>query len=238
MPPPARTITAITFVSVALRVAVCAAPPNLPLDLSRLKELDNPKTPPVQRVSLGLRFYREEMLNPTPRPGPPFTDPKTHDYVLAQITEHLADNEVDLKHVKGLYDRANPGEVRDCLAILLGLKGEASVEEPLAKYVVERKNPMRLRELAAKALGGLAVKSGNAKTGEALAQALREDVSGQYKLAGKEMMVVYPVRRAAKEAIQQMEKEGVLLPSYVTAAAQRVQVEMKVPTPPSAAGKK
>src|SRR6476660_8171649 len=42
-----------------------------PFDLERLRELDNPKLPPAQKAMLGLRFYRDEMLSPTPRPGAP-----------------------------------------------------------------------------------------------------------------------------------------------------------------------
>jgi hypothetical protein len=69
-----------------------------------------------------------------------------------------------------------------------------------------------------------------------LAQVIREDVQCQYKAAvdakGKrtgEMLLDYPVRRAAAEAIRRMEQEGLLLESYVTMAAQRVQVETKLP---------
>jgi hypothetical protein len=65
---------------------------------------------------------------------------------------------------------------------------------------------------------------------------IREDVQSQYKAAvdtnGKppgEMLLVYPVRRGAAEAIRRMEQEGLLLESYVTMAAQRVQVETKLP---------
>lgn len=40
------------------------------------------------------------------------------------------------------------------------------------------------------------------------------------------------VRKAAVESIKLMEKSGVLLPSYVTAAAERAQLEVTVPTAP------
>src|SRR4051812_39663928 len=65
------------------------ATPASGFDLSRLKELDNPKLSPAQRAKLGEHFYREEMMHPTPHAKPPSTDPKSHDFVLSEITRKL-----------------------------------------------------------------------------------------------------------------------------------------------------
>jgi hypothetical protein len=47
-------------------------------------------------------------------------------------------------------------------------------------------------------------------------------------------VVVFPVRRAAAEGIRKMQKQGMLLESYVTAAADRAQIEVKLPLRPPA----
>ena len=90
-------------------------------------------------------------------------------------------------------------------------EGQAPREarEPLGSLVGDPKEPLRLRELAVQALGELAVK--------------REDAS-----AGK-VGLVFPVRRAAAEAIRKLEKAGVLLPSYVTQAEKQVKWEAPLP---------
>src|SRR5688572_14849064 len=50
----------------------------------------------AQKASLGLRLYREEMLHPTPAPKAPYTEIRTHDYVLAEITRKLVENGADV----------------------------------------------------------------------------------------------------------------------------------------------
>src|SRR5205814_7386441 len=102
---------------------------------------------------LGLRLYREEMVNPTPRPAPPYTDVHTHDYVLAQITRKLAESGADVGTLKKSWQGANAGEVKDSLAIFLALKGKADSQEAVEGLVVNRREPMRLRELGVEALG-------------------------------------------------------------------------------------
>jgi hypothetical protein len=242
-------------------VEVTAAPTSAPkpgLELARLKELDNPSRSPAQRANLGLRLYRDEMVNPTPRPGPPYTSVVTHDYVLAQITRKLAESDADAVTLRKTWERMNPGEVKDSLAIALllretgkakvksqkatgdGADGDAKLREDLrakvAAYVLDRQHPLRLRELGVVALGRLAVQENDASLGPTLAQVIREDVQGQYKTApdaaGKGGVLVFPVRRAAAEAIQAMDKAGMLLESYVTAAAKQAQFEVKLSPPP------
>jgi len=199
------------------------------LSLERLKELELSKLTPVERASLGLRLYRDEMVRPTPRPTPPYTDFKTHDYVLAQITRKLAEVDADTATLRHTWEGLQAGEVKDSLAIFLVLRGEVAAKDAVTTYVTDRSKAMRLRELGVTGLGKLAVKTQDAKIGDVLAQVLREDTQGQYKSSGKETVLVYPVRRAAKEAIQSLDKAGVLLPSYVTQAAERAQVEVKAP---------
>lgn len=242
--------------------------PKVGVELSRLKELDNPSRTPAQRANFGLRLYRDEMVNPTPRPGPPYTSIVTHDYVLAQITRKLAEADADAGTLRKTWERMNPGEVKDSLTIGLLLRetekakvkskkatgerpangGDPKLREDLrakvSAYVVDRQHPLRLRELGVIALGKLAVQENDASIGPTLAQVLREDVQGQYKTApdaaGKGGVLVFPVRRAAAEAIQAMDQAGMLLESYVTAAVKQAQFEVKLapaPTRPAAATK-
>jgi len=253
------TICTCAFVSCQSEAAT-----ELPLErkpefnLSRLKELDNPSRTPSQRANLGLRLYRDEMVTPTPRPGPPYTSIVTHDYVLAQITRKLAESDADAVTLRKTWERMNPGEVKDSLTIALLLRdaekakvkskkanresadGEAKLREDLrtrvSAYVVDRRHPLRLRELGVVALGKLAVQENDASVGPSLAQVIREDVQGQYKAAGQGgtgRVLVFPVRRAAAEAIQAMDKAGMLLESYVTAAAKQAQFEVKLPPSPT-----
>jgi len=214
------------------------------LDLGRLKDLQNPKLSPSQRLNLGLRLLRDEMVNPTPRPQPPYTDFQTHDYVLAQITRKLAEVELDDTALRASWERMNAGEVKDSLTLLLLLRstrsGAAASEQTAAltrqitTYVLERQHPLRLRELAVQALGKAAVRANDAAIGQTLARVIREDSQGQYKLSTEKqtsgkLVMVFPVRRAAAAAILQMEKEGLLLESYVTQAAKSAQAEIALP---------
>lgn len=227
-------------------------------NLSRLKELDSTSRTPAQRANLGLRFYRDEMVTPTPRPGPPYISIVTHDYVLAQITRKLAESDADVNTLRKTWERMNPGEVKDSLTIALLLReaekakvkskrangGSADSDTKLrddlrtkvSAYVIDRGHPLRLRELGVVALGKLAVQENDASVGPTLAQVIREDVQGQYKAAGQGSagrVLVFPVRRAAAEAIQAMDKAGMLLESYVTAAAKQAQLEVKLPPAPT-----
>ena len=223
-----NTITLIASVAACGLAAPCWA-----FDLKRLPELEQSKLTPAQRSQMALRLYREEMVHRTPAPKPPYTDPITHDYVLAQITRKLAAGKADTKALKKTWETMNAGEVKDSLAIYLVLTGDPAAKDAVSSYVVDRAKPLRLRELGVTALGKLAVKTTDPKLGDVLAQVLREDTQGQYQAAKgspKPVKVTYPVRRAARDAIRGMEKAGLLLPSYVTQAAGRAEVETKLPT--------
>ena len=251
------TICTCAFVSCQSEAAT-----ELPLErkpefnLSRLKELDSPSRTPTQRANLGLRLYRDEMVTPTPRPGPPYTSIVTHDYVLAQITRKLAESDADAATLRRTWERMKPGEVKDSLTIALLLRdaqgakakskkttGEDAdmklrddLRTKVSAYVTDRRHPLRLRELGVVALGKLAVQENDASVGPTLAQVIREDVQGQYKAAGQGgagRVLVFPVRRVAAEAIQAMDKAGMLLESYVTAAAKQAQFEVKLPPSPT-----
>jgi hypothetical protein len=124
---------------------------------------------------------KSQPLN-TRTPEHPNTQPvKTHDYVLARITEKLAAVELDLPQLRRTWESANPGEVKDCLAILLLMKGQADQQEGVVAFVLDRAKPMRLRELAAKALGDRAAKEQDASLGPVLARVIREDAQGVYR---------------------------------------------------------
>lgn len=200
----------------------------------RLKTLEDPKLTPPKRANLALRLYRDEMVKPTPRPKPPYTDYKTHDYALAQITRKLVEVDADLPTLKRTWQSANPGEVKDSLAIYLLCKGQKEAKEPVTTFILNRQSPMRLRELAAEALGRYAVKENDTSIGQTLAQVIREDSQGQYKADPKRkggLLLVYPVRKAAAASIKKMDKAGMLLESYVTAAAERVRTEVSLAPP-------
>lgn len=252
-----RNGTGVGVWSALLACALVGHGASAGVTAGRLQELDGAKLDPTGKARLGLRLYRDEMVDPTPAPKPPYTEVKTHDWVLAQITRKLAQVGADVKTLRGAYDGANPGEVKDSLMLFLTLKGEKDLLPVLQPYVLDRSKPLRLRELGVQALGRLAVKTQDAKLGDTLAQVLREDASGVYRPAvkptgggkpsgkgkaavksgpsdasgagsGAAMVVEYPVRKAAAQAIQGMEKAGVLLPSYVLQAAKTAQFEMKL----------
>jgi len=255
-------IFAMTNHHPAAAVAKSPPEPKAGVDISRLRELENPSRTPAQRANLGLRLYRDEMVTPTPRPGPPYTSIVTHDYVLAQITRKLAESDADATTLRKTWERMNAGEVKDSLAIALLLRdvqkakvkskkatGESAeadaklrddLRTKVSAYVVDRRHPLRLRELGIVALGKLAVQENDATIGPTLAQVIREDVQGHYKASpdpqgkgGTPRVLVFPVRRAAAEAIQAMNKAGMLLESYVTAAAKQAQFEVKLPPTPA-----
>jgi hypothetical protein len=128
--------------------------------------------------------------------------------------------------------------VKDSLAILLLMKGQADQQQGVVAFVLDRTKPMRLRELAARALGDRAAAQQDASLGPVLARVIREDAQGVYrqvkdpKTKEERTVVLFPVRRAAAEGISKMQKQGMLLESYVTAAADRAQIEVKLPRPP------
>jgi hypothetical protein len=208
-----------------------------PFSLNDLKELENPNLKPVDRAVLGLRFYQAEAAYPTPYPRSPYTDFRTHDYVLARITARLAETGADVGTLRKAWERAEPGEIKDSLMIFLVLKGQVDLKEPASAYVLDRRNPMRLRELAVVALGKIALKKGHHSLGRVLARVIQEDSQAQYIAAPAargavpgRMTRVYPVRRAAVEAIYRMRKEGLPLESYVIAAVESACVEVEVST--------
>src|SRR3569833_3776449 len=88
-------------------------PPAESLDLARLKGLEDPELPAAQKANLGRRLYRDEMVHPRPRPAPPYTDYKTHDYVLAEITRKLAAGGADAATLKKTWQTMKPGDVKD-----------------------------------------------------------------------------------------------------------------------------
>lgn len=240
------TVAAGVLLSLQLPGAAAAAPvkkqPAAPVVhqksqvLLHLKELDNKKLTPVQKAKLGLRLYRAEMVAPTPRPtakaGQPVTDVRSHDWVLAKITQKLADANADTAYLKAAWARLKPGEVKDSLTAFLALKGQEAAREPVAALVSDPTRALWLREAAARGLGSLAVKREDPTAGAVLARAIREDGAYVYRAAPQEAggyVLVFPVRRAAVEAVRKMEKAGLLLESFVTRAAQEAQVELPVP---------
>jgi len=212
-------------------------------DVLRLKTLDAPALTSENRAQRGLSFYREELEHPTPHLRPPFTDFKTHDYVLARITRKLVVSGADLKTLRRAREKAEPGELRDCLTLVLldsapeqrgemtkSRKSEQPAEAELARtdreklrdeviaYVRDVKHPLRLRELAAEALGVYAVREKDPSVGEPLAKLAQRDPHSCYKGGpdGKPVAMLFPVKRAAIEAIKKMQKAKLPLPSYVT----------------------
>jgi hypothetical protein len=239
---PARTPTPgsapRTAPAVPAKPAVASPGPNAPKPsmLERVKELENPKVSPVERARLGLRLYRDELVNPTQIPGPPYVDFRTHDYILAQITETLARVEVDAAPLRAAREGEFAPEIKDCLALYFFLKGEKELKDWAGAYMLDRKHPPRLRELAAKAFGELALKQEDTAAARLLAQVIREDTHGLPRWVRKpkgsdpgQVAYVYPVRRAAAEAIKKMDAANLLLDSYVLAAAEQVQAEVVIP---------
>jgi hypothetical protein len=140
--------------------------------------------------------------------------------VLDRLTEHLAEDGADPAVLRRAWEAEPAGEVRDALTLLLGLRGEADLKPAVRDYLLERKHPMRLRQRAARALGGLAIRTGDFRQGEALAAVIRRDLQGQYTIvedpAGKEpprRVLVYVVREEAGRSIRRMQKAGLSLPS-------------------------
>lgn len=210
--------------------------------LDQLPKLKDRRLKPVEKAKLGLHLYRDEMVQPTaanprgPGPGPAAG---THPEVLARITRELWKQGADLKLLKEEWTRVHPGEVKDCLALFVTLKGDPAAQKEVTAFLLDRQNPAPLRELAATALGELAVTKEDVSIGPVLAQAIREDAQGVFipdpgsrageKPKGK---LVYPIRRSAAAAIRRMQQKGLLLESFVTAAADRAQTE--IPWPPAA----
>jgi hypothetical protein len=207
-----------------------------PPRLERLKELENPKLSPQERARLGLRLYRDEVVEPTRIPGPPYVDFRTHDYVLAQITETLAKVEVDPAPLQAARKGEFAPELQDCLVLYFFLKGETELKDWVGAYMLDRRHPPRLRELATRAFGELALKQEDAAAARLLAQVIREDTHGLPRWVRKpkgsdpgQVAYVYPVRRAAAAAIKKMDAANLLLESSVLAAAEQAQAEVVIP---------
>jgi len=244
----------------ALLAALLAGPAAAAITEADLARLADPRATPAALAQRGLALYREEMLRPTPRPGPPYTEFRTHDWHLAQLTRKLAASRADLAALRAARAGLGPGAGRDCLTLLLVLRRQPEAPEvkeealgvllagtrapgpPEARGAARRPGPLRplrLRELAAEALGREAVRTRDAALGRELAEALRSDVQAQYapaKGAGAAKpgprpaaRVVYPVRRACAAAIRELAKAGVFLDSWVTAAARQTPLEADLP---------
>jgi hypothetical protein len=205
--------------------------------------LENPKLTPLQRSRLGLRLYRDEVVTPT-RLEPPFVDFRTHDYALAQITETLAKVEVDPVPLREAWEGEFAPKIKDCLLLYFFLKGDEALKDKVAAYVLDTNHPPRLRELGTKALGTYAVKHEEATMGPLFARIIREDFQGLPRWVRRpkgdepgQVAYVYPVKRAAVDAIKKLDALNLLLDDYVLRAAEEARVERVLPPPGKPSGR-
>ena len=235
----------------SLGASAAAAPPSGPA-----AALKSPKLTPQQRSRLGLRLMRDVMIASTaPHPHqpegsgatPPTATPKPAEprggelndggERLVAIVRAMSSTSCDVNTLKSAWSRAHPGPVREALALYLAGKGHAEAAEDLGRLAANPARPYYLREAGIRAAAQLAVKSGDGAVGRVLAEvAVRDPVTRlQAKKPGATTTAVleYPLRREAVSAIRTMSGAGLLLESFVTAAAERTVVE--IPLPKSAA---
>src|SRR5205823_460027 len=131
--------------------------------------------------------------------------------------ETLARVEVDEATMRKAQQEPFPEEIQECLVLYFFLKGDKSLKDKVAAYVLDRKHPPRLREVGTKALGEYALKQEDASMGPLFAQIIREDTQGLPKWLRKpkgddpgQVAYIYPVRRAAAEAIKKMDQANML----------------------------
>src|SRR5687768_9726736 len=124
---------------------------RLQFDIGRFSEL--PNLSPEERARQGIAFLREEVANPsrslTSGDGTGVID---HDSILATMAALLAEHKPDSSTLRAEYSRTAPGEVKDSLAVVLGLLGERAVLPHLAAFFGNVTGPPCLRVAAAGAL--------------------------------------------------------------------------------------
>ncbi len=234
----------------SLSASATAAPPSGPA-----AALKAPKLTPQQRSRLGLRLMRDVMIASTaPHPHqpegggatPPTATQKPAEprggelndggERLVAIVRAMSSTSCDVNTLKSAWSRAHPGPVREALALYLAGKGHPEAAEDLGRLAANPARPYYLREAGIRAAAQLAVQSGDSAVGRVLAEvAVRDPVTRlQAKKPGVNSAVLeYPLRREAVSAIRTMSGAGLLLESFVTAAAERTVVE--IPLPKSAA---
>lgn len=115
--------------------------------LGRLDELRKPGTAD-ELTDTYLGFLREETAHPSP-PGRGYGGIITHEYILSQIV-HASKVPREMNHRRLLEAAraAGPGELRDCIQLALGRRGEKSLVPFLIGYLRDRKHYWRLRQSA------------------------------------------------------------------------------------------
>lgn len=195
-----------------------------------LTQLGSPSLGAAQKAALGLRLLDVELARPAPLTLAAPGNAKTHDTGLAQIVRKMAEGGAELAAVRSAWSAEKEGTRKDCLMLCLALGGEADVQRQAGAYLTNPRNPMRLRELAARSLGVLGAKTRNARLGETLWQAMRKDTQVQVvsvpdadpKKPARQVPA-FPVQVAAAAAIRKMEAAGMQFPSYVTRSAERAE---------------
>jgi hypothetical protein len=192
----------------------------------RLAELDNAALSKVQKAVLGVELLRDEIADPTPDPLLSAADARSHDAVLAHIVRKLRD--ADEPTLRASW-RSAGGELKETLAVLVLLQGEAAAGEEVKSYVLDLKHRLNMRLLAAEGLAGLAASAQDddaaRELGRTFAQVLHEDPQWRPLGGGASAKGEYPVRKLAVAAIRTLQGRGVRMESYVTAAASQSVLE-------------
>lgn len=179
---------------------------------------------PDQRTHAGLLLLQQEIdRRRVRRVGAPALPERS--FLIARIVQGVADGPLRLEVVARERDASPPGVFRNALTVLLGLRGRAEEATALQVYLERPDGLLWLRERAVTALSRLQYREAlpllaQLATGDTqsvpclqVADPEREAAPGPGR--------AYPVRWAARLALDRLRTSGTRLPSFASRALAR-----------------
>ncbi|MBI3909407.1 MAG: HEAT repeat domain-containing protein [Armatimonadetes bacterium] len=198
--------------------------PSRRFDFYKIGRLSKDDLTPRDRAALGISYLKEEVRNPT---GSYRSLGGTidHVYIVAQLVLAIARPGADRDLLWQEFQQAPPGEYRDALALTLDLAADRRITAYVVAYLQDVRHHPDLRERAARALSEIK----DPGTLPVLVRVLYADPVYEVRHADpapqSPLVRHYPLRRAAKEALRYMEKEGLDIGEEARDALAHARVE-------------
>lgn len=204
-----------------------ARPQVLGFDFRRFDEFRN--LAPSERSRRGIAFIKEEAANPsgefTAGDGFSIID---HDNILYRLAGILVEQKPDLATLKLEYRRLRPGEVKDALAVAIGLMGDREALPHLTGFFARPSALPNLRVAAAQALGTMPDPAVIPYAASVLANDQATRIAYRHSLetrAPERKVRDYFVRNAALELLKTLDKAGLFIRPEIRSLMETAAVE-------------
>lgn len=202
-------------------------PKVLGFDFRRFVEFKN--LTPVERARRGVAFLTEEVVTPSGTfAGGDGASIVNHDYILSNIIGSVVEQKPDLATLKMEYTRLRPGEVKDALAVAIGLMGDREAVPHLTAFFARPSALPYVRALAAGALGRMPDPAVIPYAASVLASDQTTRISYRHNprtRAPERKVRDYFVRDAAIKLLKTLEEAGLFISPEIRAVMETAVVE-------------